>query len=34
MEKVMKERGVDPHGALDKDQDGFTQVKGKKKKKK
>ena len=32
MDKVMKDRNVNPYGALDTDQDGFTQVKSKKKK--
>jgi hypothetical protein len=34
MEKVMMQRDIDPHGALDTDVDGFTEVKGKKKNKK
>ena len=33
MDKVMKDRGINPHGALNQDQDGFTQVKTKKGKK-
>jgi ubiquitin carboxyl-terminal hydrolase 8 len=34
MEKVMKEREIDPYGGLETDQDGFTRVKTPKKKKK
>lgn len=34
LEKAMQMRGVDPRGALEKDQDGFTKVKTKKNKKK
>lgn len=32
MEKVMKEREINPHGGVETDQDGFTKVKTKKKK--
>lgn len=31
MEKVMKDKGIDPYGGLETDQDGFTKVKTKKK---
>ena len=33
MKKLLKDRGIDPYGALETDQDGFTKVKTKKKKK-
>ena len=32
MEKVMREREIDPHDGMEKDQDGFTKVKANKKK--